>query len=263
MRVPVCIVVGTEASWVPSGWYGWRYKAEAHRCQGHCHNFLRQQGPQGEIRSFPTFDPNDLRLVDNHMPVAETYRCYTNHALDQFLEHLLKAGISKIIRVGGQSRSDLLENHNLRNISQSESKTRHEGWQLATAYKKLEEYETSSQRTLGRVHGIGRRSEWKYFQYHLARRYESIQAQFRSDDSSGFTTVGRHPFDLWAASGVPDGGSMAQAGTATLVMNVDSIIQKAIRDVQSLPSAERRVLTEHWIRELRQDAEEECGGRTT
>ena len=40
----------------------------------------------------------------------------TNHALDQFLEGLLKAGISKLIRVGGQSKSQSLEPHNLNSI---------------------------------------------------------------------------------------------------------------------------------------------------
>ena len=34
---------------------------------------------------------------------AEIRRCYTNHALDQFLEHLINTGIRKIIRIGGQS----------------------------------------------------------------------------------------------------------------------------------------------------------------
>ena len=40
----------------------------------------------------------------------------TNHALDQFLEGLLKAGISKLIRVGGRSKSQMLEPYNLNTI---------------------------------------------------------------------------------------------------------------------------------------------------
>jgi hypothetical protein len=39
--------------------------------------------------------------------------CYTNHALDQFLEHLLDQKITNIVRVGSQSKSTRLEDYNL------------------------------------------------------------------------------------------------------------------------------------------------------
>ena len=42
--------------------------------------------------------------------------CFTNHALDQFLESLLKKGITSIIRVGGRSKSPVLEGKNLRDV---------------------------------------------------------------------------------------------------------------------------------------------------
>lgn len=35
--------------------------------------------------------------------------CYTNHALDKFLEHLLEAGQNKMVRIGGRSKSPTLE----------------------------------------------------------------------------------------------------------------------------------------------------------
>lgn len=49
--------------------------------------------------------------------------CFTNHALDSFLEGLVDAGISQgIIRVGGRSKSTRLEKYNLRN--QEDAKAR-------------------------------------------------------------------------------------------------------------------------------------------
>ncbi|KAF9364076.1 hypothetical protein BGX34_002578 [Mortierella sp. NVP85] len=39
--------------------------------------------------------------------------CYTNHALDQFLEHLLDKGISDIIRIGSRSRSKRMDAYSL------------------------------------------------------------------------------------------------------------------------------------------------------
>ncbi|XP_027846821.2 NFX1-type zinc finger-containing protein 1-like [Aphis gossypii] len=42
--------------------------------------------------------------------------CYTNHALDQFIEGILSF-TKKVVRIGGQSKSKLIEEYNLRNIT--------------------------------------------------------------------------------------------------------------------------------------------------
>lgn len=47
--------------------------------------------------------------------------CYTNHALDQFLEGILPF-CQSIIRIGGKSKSPLLEHFNLRNVKSCEQK---------------------------------------------------------------------------------------------------------------------------------------------
>ncbi|KAG4081169.1 hypothetical protein HA402_014617 [Bradysia odoriphaga] len=47
--------------------------------------------------------------------------CYTNHALDQFLEGMLPF-CQSIIRIGGKSKSPLLEHFNLKNVRTSEQK---------------------------------------------------------------------------------------------------------------------------------------------
>ncbi|XP_037044307.1 NFX1-type zinc finger-containing protein 1-like [Bradysia coprophila] len=47
--------------------------------------------------------------------------CYTNHALDQFLEGMLQF-CQSIIRIGGKSKSPLLEHFNLKNVRSSEQK---------------------------------------------------------------------------------------------------------------------------------------------
>ncbi|XP_046375695.2 NFX1-type zinc finger-containing protein 1-like [Haliotis rufescens] len=48
---------------------------------------------------------------DNSRPLLVV--CYTNHALDQFLEGILTFFKGKVLRVGGRSKSDILINHNL------------------------------------------------------------------------------------------------------------------------------------------------------
>ena len=47
--------------------------------------------------------------------------CYTNHALDQFLEHLLDNGERKIVRIGGRSRSEKLKAYQLRELSRNKA----------------------------------------------------------------------------------------------------------------------------------------------
>ncbi len=43
--------------------------------------------------------------------------CFTNHALDSFLEGLLEAGVTdSIVRVGGNSKSERLQPYNLHNM---------------------------------------------------------------------------------------------------------------------------------------------------
>jgi Rad3-related DNA helicase len=49
--------------------------------------------------------------------------CYTNHALDQFLEDLVKkkiVSIDDVVRAGGRSRSELLQPRNLRELARQD-----------------------------------------------------------------------------------------------------------------------------------------------
>lgn len=148
----------------------------------------------------------------------------------------------------------MLEAHNLRNIAKTEGKSRHERWQAANAYEKLNEYEDKSKHILGRLHCIRKRKEWKSFERHITRNHSLIHAQFRASDVDGFTSVGRHPFDIWATKGATNEHPTGQPGT---IMHTSSIIKKAERDVHCLSHAERLILIQHWTRELERDAEEE------
>lgn len=50
-------------------------------------------------------------------------RCYTNHALNQFLKHLQESGTTRIIRIGGRSVAPEWEGKNLRTVSRDVDKT--------------------------------------------------------------------------------------------------------------------------------------------
>jgi len=49
--------------------------------------------------------------------------CYTNHALDQLLEHLVDHGVDQIIRIGSRSKSEKLEKLNLKHVVREAERT--------------------------------------------------------------------------------------------------------------------------------------------
>jgi hypothetical protein len=68
--------------------------------------------------------------------------CYTNHALDQFLEALLDKGIKDIVRVGGKSKSKRLEQYNLFQLTGPSSQGKlppNEFWRLRNLQGQEEE----------------------------------------------------------------------------------------------------------------------------
>jgi hypothetical protein len=64
--------------------------------------------------------------------------CYTNHALDQFLEALLDRGITKIVRVGSRSNSERLQGLSLTEVAKKD-KPRSCASAEHNAYTKAEE----------------------------------------------------------------------------------------------------------------------------
>ncbi|KAI1469405.1 P-loop containing nucleoside triphosphate hydrolase protein [Daldinia caldariorum] len=66
--------------------------------------------------------------------------CYTNHALDQLLEHLVHRGIKQVIRIGSRSKSSVLTNLNLRNVGKDMERTKSErnaSWKSGSALKEV------------------------------------------------------------------------------------------------------------------------------
>lgn len=94
-------------------------------------------------------------------------RCYTNHALDQFLEHLIEIDIGKIIRIGGQSKSTLLGRKNLRIVSRGEAKTKSERYLVAKSYEQLENKERLITTVLSSLHATQKRPDWANLKTYL------------------------------------------------------------------------------------------------
>ncbi|KAK3823144.1 MAG: P-loop containing nucleoside triphosphate hydrolase protein, partial [Benniella sp.] len=115
--------------------------------------------------------------------------CYTNHALDQFLEHLLDKKITNIVRVGSQSKSTRLEDYNLQAFVDGYKKPRrlkkamtalNEQWR--TLCKRIDELQEDLQRD---------DLSWKQVEEYLRINHPGLWEQF----------VEKPLFDLGATDG--------------------------------------------------------------
>jgi hypothetical protein len=168
--------------------------------------------------------------------------CYTNHALDQFLEHLLDIGVQKLIRVGGMSKSKKLLNHNLRTVGDSETKTRSENHMAAKCYQAQEENAKEAGPIFAGLQGLLKNVQWHNLKGHIQEEYPRIYKQFGLVDDEGFQVAGRHPFDIWIT-----GIQTYQPATSPDVLQ--HIIQRATTNVFSLTIHERGVLVASWVAE--------------
>jgi hypothetical protein len=73
------------------------------------------QGPPGTGKTF--IGGLIARVIRENTTETIVCVCYTNHALDQFLEHMLDAGETRLVRIGGRSRSSRIAPYQLRELS--------------------------------------------------------------------------------------------------------------------------------------------------
>lgn len=176
--------------------------------------------------------------------------CYTNHALDQFLVHLKQVGITKFIRIGGQSKNSQLDEHNLRNVSAGISRTRHEGYILGNTYSSLEDELKTMGANLKTFHQL-RKNPLSALGHFLRRNHPRVYEQFFEEDAEGFKKVGKDPIGSWL-------GSAHYAASASAHETLDEgwaqvLLRHAEHNVDSIPSKDRRRLVDFWFSQLKQD----------
>ena len=117
--------------------------------------------------------------------------CYTNHALDQLLEHVLdsRPGVN-ILRMGSQSKSERLNNLNLREAARKLGRTRAESHSVGQTMTALEDVSEQIEKQLHEMRdatspGAVRR----YLQVHNREAYEGIIGPSSDDVDDGFVTV--------------------------------------------------------------------------
>uniref|UniRef100_K3X2E8 NF-X1-type domain-containing protein n=1 Tax=Globisporangium ultimum (strain ATCC 200006 / CBS 805.95 / DAOM BR144) TaxID=431595 RepID=K3X2E8_GLOUD len=102
------------------------------------------QGPPGTGKSYVGTKIVQGILNQRHLQIGPILCvCYTNHALDQFLEDLVKDGVpvERIVRVGSRSKSEVLEQRTLSVLKKTSLSSRQEGYrfgQLRSECQKIE-----------------------------------------------------------------------------------------------------------------------------
>ncbi|KAG0374708.1 hypothetical protein BGX24_010063 [Mortierella sp. AD032] len=114
--------------------------------------------------------------------------CYTNHALDQFLEKLLDAGYTRFARLGSQSKSQRLQNYNLKAMiaSRPRSKPHAARRVLSKAFK-------SSDRAAKAIRNL----TWELRTSHFSWRHVKEYLEFENPEQCGQLEDGPHAPELW------------------------------------------------------------------
>ncbi|KAK1712410.1 hypothetical protein BDP67DRAFT_437551 [Colletotrichum lupini] len=136
--------------------------------------------------------------------------CYTNHALDQLLEHLLDGGVQNIIRIGSRSKSDRLAPVNLRAVARDMTRTAAESRAL---YKSVETVDGDTEQIRGTLSDFIFSRDNEKIRLHLAQHYPAQHEELmgptlpKFDDEKGrWQTVDYsrgNVFKKWLAGGAP------------------------------------------------------------
>ncbi|KAI5817547.1 hypothetical protein BZA77DRAFT_309854 [Pyronema omphalodes] len=105
------------------------------------HELALVQGPPGTGKSFVGHKIVQILLHNrNKLKIGPIICvCYTNHALDQFLMHLLNSGYKNIIRMGSRSKCEALQDFTLHSVRRGSSQTRVEKHNIWSAQRELDE----------------------------------------------------------------------------------------------------------------------------
>ncbi|KAJ5938042.1 hypothetical protein N7454_004384 [Penicillium verhagenii] len=174
--------------------------------------------------------------------------CYTNHALDQFLKHLLEVDIKKIIRIGARSQATELESKNLRVVSKEISKTRVESQTLGKSYGELEDCMSNAGYAMKPLHRSRNGLSWDAMDTFLYRKWPTMHRQLVQPDPNGFIPVTEDKLLNWL--GVESMNPKENENDGEIDdEHLDGIIRAAREDIHSLSLPDRKILAKSWFKE--------------
>lgn len=165
--------------------------------------------------------------------------CYTNHALDQLLEHLLDGGVENVIRIGSRSKSERLEGLKLRTVAEKMIRTwqeRHGLYELSSSIKDT----VNVMRRLFRE--LSNTDSWRAIKSFLSTEHPAQHDELFGKVQEGWELVTHEPeriIDRWLMGGSHDGRQPS-----------DLELVKRTR-LMSMSHAERRAIHSDWLKRIR------------
>lgn len=189
--------------------------------------------------------------------------CYTNHALDQLLESLVRDEVAQVIRIGARSKSEILQKINLFHVTQEIETTKTEKRQNWECHRGLDENLVEIDRILLLLQEpTSQNNIREYLENHYPQHFQEL---FSSGiDDEGFELVRARKQDQlrhWLND--PSNHQSSLSTPAVLQKSHDDPNQRwtdttpasrSIRELSRAPlhqmsSAERHRLHEHWVSE--------------
>lgn len=215
------------------------------------------QGPPGTGKSY-----TGVALIKTLLRNRRTAKlgpiicvCYTNHALDQLLESLVRDGVNQLIRIGSRSESELLSKLNLRQVAGEIETTREERRQRWECNQALDGQLDEIEHFLSMLND----SRWREdIRDHLKGNYPNHYRQLFETrlDEEGFEIVqGRKSnyFDRWLAGRTGDfsnNGEHAQdretPSSSSLARPLSKLLKSSLHNLSIL---ERKSLHDYWLGE--------------
>ncbi|KAL8794129.1 MAG: hypothetical protein Q9195_003314 [Heterodermia aff. obscurata] len=207
------------------------------------------QGPPGTGKSYT--GSSLVRILLNSCQDIESgpilIVCYTNHALDQFLESLVESKVEQIIRIGRRSQSKVLEKCALHHLTREMEQTKVEGQERWTLRTTFEAEISRLRRILPLVNNITsatnvRNYLEKIHPEHYAELYKAVV------DEEGFQQVRMKesdPLRSWLNS-----RDTGKGMGSPLPRPASQLTNSPLR---SMTATERQILYQHWITEYAED----------
>jgi hypothetical protein len=163
--------------------------------------------------------------------------CYTNHALDQLLEHLVRDGVMQVLRLGSRSKSDLLKNLTLHHVREGVVPTKtekHDKWEhnrdIGETLREIEDI----------LYGLQNADSWSNIQAHLMRTHDPHFKELfgKGVDEDGFQEVKGRKFRVVE--------SWLRGAPKKLASN-RPVAQLSAIPLREMSTSERRALHKYWI----------------
>lgn len=207
------------------------------------------QGPPGTGKSYTGISLVRV-LLDSCQDIESgpiLIVCYTNHALDQFLESLVESKVEQIIRIGRRSQSQVLEKCTLHHLTREMEQTKVEGQERWTLRITFEAEIARLRRILPLTNNVTSPVNVRNY---LERTHPKHYAELykAAVDDEGFQQVRKKesdPLRSWLSSrDIGDGMRSSSSRSALLLKN---------SPLGSMTATERQILYNYWITEYGED----------